>query len=67
VLKTAICNLFGIEYPIIQGGKAHLGMAEPVSAVSNVGGLGIVGAGHYQPDWVRQQIQLSRSQTSPSG
>ncbi len=64
MLKTAICNLFGIEHPIIQGGMAHLGTAELVSAVSNAGGLGIIGAGHYPPDWVRQQIHLTRQQTN---
>jgi len=64
VLKTAICDLFGIKHPIIQGGMAHVGTAELVSAVSNAGGLGIIGAGYYQPDWVRQQIHLTRKQTS---
>jgi len=64
VLKTAICDLFGIEHPIIQGGMAHLGTAELASAVSNAGGLGIIGSGYYEPDWVRQQIHLTRQQTS---
>ena len=64
MLKTAICDLFGIEHPIIQGGMAHLGTVELVSAVSNAGGLGIIGAGYYQPDWVRQQIRLTKQQTS---
>lgn len=64
MLKTAICDLFGIEHPIIQGGMAHLGTAELVSAVSNAGGLGIIGAGSYEPDWVRQQIHQTRQQTS---
>jgi len=64
VLKTAICDLFGIKHPIIQGGMAHLGTVELVSAVSNAGGLGIIGAGYYQPDWVRQQIRLTKQQTS---
>jgi enoyl-[acyl-carrier protein] reductase II len=62
--KTAICYLFGIEHPIIQGGMVHLGTAELVSAVSNAGGLGIIGAGNAEPDWVRQQIHLTRQQTS---
>lgn len=63
MLKTAICDLIGIEHPVIQGGMAHLGTAELVSAVSNAGGLGIIGAGYYQPDWVRQQIHLTRELT----
>jgi enoyl-[acyl-carrier protein] reductase II len=64
VLKTAICDLFDIQYPIIQGGMAHVGTAELVSAVSNAGGLGIIGSGFYEPDWVKNQIQLTRQQTN---
>ena len=64
MLKTAICDLFGIESPIIQGGMAHVGTAELVSAVSNAGGLGIIGAGNAEPEWVRQQIRLTRRQTN---
>lgn len=63
MLKTAICDLFGIEHPIIQGGMAHLGTAELVSAVCDAGGLGIIGAGYYEPDWVRRQIHLTRERT----
>jgi enoyl-[acyl-carrier protein] reductase II len=63
VLKTAICDLFGIEYPIIQGGMAYLGTVELASAVSNAGGLGIIGAGTCEPDWVRQQIHLTKQST----
>ncbi len=63
MLRTAICDLLGIEYPIIQGGMAHLGTAELVSAVSNAGGLGIIGTGYYEPDWVRDQIRRTREQT----
>jgi len=63
VLRTAVCDLFGIEHPVIQGGMAHLGTAELVSAVSNAGGLGIIGAGYYRPDWVRRQIHLTREHT----
>lgn len=63
MLKTAICDLFGIKYPIIQGGMAHVATAELVSAVSNAGGLGIIGAGAAEPGWVREQIHLTRKQT----
>jgi len=64
MLRTVICDLLGIEYPIIQGGMAHLGTAELVSAVSNAGGLGIIGTGYYEPDWVRDQIHRMREQTN---
>ena len=60
MLKTPLCNLLGIDHPIIQGGMAHLGTAELVSAVSNAGGLGIIGAGNAPPDWVKEQIYLTR-------
>jgi enoyl-[acyl-carrier protein] reductase II len=63
MLKTVICDLFGIKYPIIQGGMAHVATAELVSAVSNAGGLGIIGAGASEPGWVREQIRLTRKQT----
>ncbi len=63
MLRTVICDLLGIEYPIIQGGMAHLGTAELVSAVSNAGGLGIIGTGYYEPDWVRDQIHRTREKT----
>lgn len=64
MLRTAICDLFDIKHPIIQGGMAHVGTAELVSAVSNVGALGILGAGYYQPEWVRQQIRLTKQKTA---
>jgi len=63
MLKTAICELFGIEHPIIQGGMAYVATAELASAVSNAGGLGIIGAGAADSDWVRQQIRLTRQWT----
>jgi len=63
MLKTAVCDLLGIKHPLIQGGMAHLGTAELVSAVSNAGGLGIIGTGFYEPDWVRDQIHRTREQT----
>jgi enoyl-[acyl-carrier protein] reductase II len=64
MFKTAICDLFGIEHPIIQGGMAHVATAELVSAVSNAGGLGIIGSGNSEPEWVRQQIHLTRQRTN---
>ena len=63
MLKTAICDLFNIEYPIILGAMAHIGTYELVSAVSNAGGLGIIGTGNAEPEWVREQIRLTRKRT----
>ena len=58
-----LCNLLDIKYPIIQGGMAWLGTTELVSAVSNAGGLGIIGSGDAPPDWLRSQIRATREST----
>lgn len=64
MIRTSICDLFGIEYPIIQGGMAWLGTAELASAVSEAGGLGTVGCGGCPGAWVRDQIRRTRERTS---
>ena len=64
MIKTAICDLFNIEYPIVLGAMAHIGTHEVVSAVSNAGGLGIIGTGNAEPDWVRGQIRSARKKTN---
>lgn len=61
--EFALCRLLNIKYPIIQGGMAWLGTAELVSAVSNAGGLGVIGSGDAPPDWVRNQIRATRERT----
>jgi enoyl-[acyl-carrier protein] reductase II len=63
MLQTEICDLFGIKYPIVQGGMAHVATAELAAAVSNAGGLGIVGGGAPEPDWMREQIRRTRQLT----
>lgn len=64
MLKSAVCDLLGTRYPVVQGGMAHVGTSVLAAAVSNAGGLGMIGAGHYQPDWVRQQIRQTREMTT---
>ncbi|MBN2076826.1 MAG: DUF561 domain-containing protein [Dehalococcoidales bacterium] len=64
MLKTVICDLFDIRYPVLQGGMAHIGTYELVSAVSNAGGLGIIGSGFYEPEWVRNQIRMTKQHTN---
>jgi enoyl-[acyl-carrier protein] reductase II len=58
-----LCNLLDIKYPIIQGGMAWLGTTELVSAVSNAGGLGVIGSGDAPPDWLRDQIRVTKERT----
>ncbi len=55
-----LTKLLGIEYPIIQGGMAGISESRMVSAVSNAGGLGTIGAGLMPASWVEQEIQKTR-------
>ncbi len=64
MLKTNLCELLEIEYPIIQGGMAWVAYAELAAAVSEAGGLGIIGSGHAPADWVREQIHKVKERTS---
>ena len=66
MIRTPICDLLGIEYPILQGGMAWAGTAELAAAVSNAGGLGIIGAGNAPADWLRDQIRAVRERTNKS-
>ncbi|WP_075557204.1 NAD(P)H-dependent flavin oxidoreductase [Parabacteroides timonensis] len=58
-----ICNLFGIKYPIIQGGMVWCSGWRLASAVSNAGGLGLLGAGSMHPDTLREHIRKSKAAT----
>lgn len=59
-LHTRLTSLLGIERPIIQGGMAWTATAELAGAVSNAGGLGIIGAGHMPTDLLRDQIRSAK-------
>ena len=56
-MKTEITELLGIEYPIIQGGMAWVAEYHLAAAVSEAGGLGLIGAASAPADWVRDQIR----------
>jgi enoyl-[acyl-carrier protein] reductase II len=62
-MKTRITELLGIEYPIIQGGMAWVATHELASAVSEAGGLGIIGAGGAPAEFVRDQIKKVKAST----
>lgn len=64
VMRTVICDLLGIKYPIIQGGMAWVATAPLAAAVSNAGGLGIIGAGNMPGELLRQEIKKCRNLTS---
>lgn len=59
-----INELLGIKYPIIQGGMANIATGEFAAAVSNAGGLGLVGAGGMNVGALKEHIQVCKSLTS---
>jgi enoyl-[acyl-carrier protein] reductase II len=63
-LYTDICVLLGIKYPILQGGMAWVATGELAAAVSEAGGLGIIGAGNAPADVVEKEIKKVKSLTS---
>lgn len=63
-MRTAVTELFHIEYPLIQAGMIWCSGWELASAVSNAGGLGLLGAGSMYPDVLKQQIKKLKEHTS---
>lgn len=63
-----ICELFGIKYPIVQGGMIWCSGWELAAAVSNAGGLGLIGSGSMDPEVLRIHIQkCKKATTQPFG
>ena len=60
---NAISSLFGIRYPIVQGGMIWVSGWKLASAVSNTGGLGLIGSGSMYPDVLRDHIQKCKKAT----
>lgn len=63
MFKTPLCDVLGIKYPILQGGMAWVATAELAAAVSEAGGLGIIGAGNAPGDYVRSEIRKAKKLT----
>ena len=62
-LATPLCELLGIEVPIVQAGMGFIARAELVAAVSEAGGLGVIGAASLTPERLRVEIRKVREQT----
>jgi NAD(P)H-dependent flavin oxidoreductase YrpB (nitropropane dioxygenase family) len=70
ILRTALCDLLGIEYPVISagmgpvgGGAAPAATADLTAAVSNAGGLGVIGGAGFTAERLREEINTVRSMT----
>ena len=61
--SNRITKLFGIDYPIIQAGMIWASGWRLASAVSNAGGLGLIGSGSMYPDVLKEHIQKCKSAT----
>ncbi|HVJ47929.1 enoyl-[acyl-carrier-protein] reductase FabK [Desulfitobacterium sp.] len=64
MINSRICDLLNIQYPIFQGGMAWVATGELAAAVSEAGGLGIIGSGQAPADWVRREIQKVKNRTA---
>ncbi|MGB0376231.1 MAG: NAD(P)H-dependent flavin oxidoreductase, partial [Flavobacteriaceae bacterium] len=62
-MKT-VCDLFQIRYPIVQGGMVWTSGWKLASAVSNAGGLGLLGAGSMRPEILEEHLQKCQRATS---
>ncbi len=64
MIKSEICEMLGIRYPVFQGGMAWIADGKLAAAVSDGGGLGIIAAGNAPGEYVREQIHKARSLTA---
>lgn len=64
MIKSEICEMLGIRYPVFQGGMAWIADGKLAAAVSDGGGLGIIAAGNAPGEYVREQVKIARSLTS---
>ena len=62
-MKNRILDLFSIKYPIVQAGMVWCSGWRLAAAVSNSGGLGVIGAGSMSPDLLKEHVQKCRSNT----
>lgn len=63
MLNTRICELFGLEYPIISAGMGGVALAELAAAVSEAGGLGTIGLAAFGREGIHNEIAAARSRT----
>lgn len=63
MIKTDLCELLDLKYPIFQGGMAWIADASLAAAVSNAGGLGIIAAMNADAKWLREEIHKARQLT----
>ncbi|NLB18687.1 MAG: enoyl-[acyl-carrier-protein] reductase FabK, partial [Syntrophomonadaceae bacterium] len=63
MIKTRVTEMLGIKYPLLQGGMAWIATGNLAGAVSAAGGLGIIGSGTADVQWLKKEIDAARSLT----
>lgn len=61
--ENPVCKLFNIKYPVVQGGMVWCSGYKLATAVSNAGGLGLIGAGSMEPEVLEEQIRKGKQNT----
>lgn len=64
MIRSKVCEILGIKYPVFQGGMAWIADGKLAAAVSEGGGLGIIAAGNAPGECVRKEIRIAKSLTS---
>lgn len=64
IIGASLCKLLAVQYPILQGGMARIAGGRLAGTVSAAGGLGVIGSGGMDSQWLRAQIQTARGITS---
>ena len=62
-MRTELCDVLGIEYPVIQGAMAHISDGKFAATVSEAGGLGVIASTLHDGQWVKEQVEIARSIT----
>lgn len=62
-LRTPLCGKLGIDWPVVLAGMGYVARAELAAAVSDAGGLGVIGGGGFTPDRLREEIRRCRAMT----
>lgn len=64
MIATALTDMFGLDHPIVLGPMGGVAGGRLAAAVSNAGGLGMVGGGYGDPDWLDTELALVKAQTN---
>ena len=63
MFRTRVCDILDIKYPVLQGAMAWIAGGQLAAAVSQAGGLGVIGTGNADAGWLKQEIDIARKMT----